>query len=1008
MNKNTNMKFPYILYSFFLFVDFIKTYNYSTIITIQDENSLINNSVIYSFNLSFPKKINNTLFNCANLENGLISNRKNDSDFLCLKYKKIYVLDKSDKILNKKNFNDFLYNPIEIFEESKNKDIISFNKRNYNKNELKDNTKRKVNEDSIKCSKIDEISLKNNICIECNIEQGYFPIINNYNPNKKYKVCHKYETNKGENNLLGYYFDSNEKGFKKCHENCLSCKEPGNDLINNCITCKDGYIKSPGINSTTNCAKDCDYYYYYTLTGNYLCTEDFYCPNEASNLIQTENKCINNCTENNIYKKQYNGICYEYCPENTEFNESLNKCVDTNLNKCSITVKEIKINITHLNFNTINTLVKNYANEFHYTLNHISVIYSNENYSIAIYKNKSCLNDLNTNNSKISYEILLQKINDIYNIINPIVVIIDRIGKYGHPWTYFAFYNPDNGDKLDTSFCDNTTYIIQKNISNIYEKEKYDWLVNQGVDIYNIINLYYLSPCFEYKEKQKINLLPKDRLLYHYPNISLCDLNCVYNGTNYATLITECICVYNDTNYTSFNYTLNLLTDDIIKNKQDYIFEFVYNKTLVINDLLYLLCFKNFFKFKYFATNIEGYIFLILYIIDIICVILIIKNNFFKKINNFLLLITESYINYLKRKKIIKNKGKHEKNKNLIKKEKSNENNSYSNTEPEKNNKIKEEEKTTNNILKSLISNEGKTNLKESSSKKETISKEKTENDETTTTMKKSIRKRNTIGLINQNSVSEKLNDLEEKDKNIFDRENYISEEEMKKYLILSPEEMDYYEALEKDKRTFLNMTFNLIVEKNIIVHTFLSSEETEPIYIRIIIFVFFLLNIAVSFCLYISKDISNLYYTSIKKYLYNNIITNSVLCFLIDGIKNLFTIFLINKDSIREIMKREKKDIYLMKKSIIKFIGCIKLRYCIFIIINLIYVLLSFYITPIFNSAYPQLKGIWLISYLIMIIVIQFIYVFLAVLIICLRFIALKCKYKLIFTFSKYLNEFL
>ena len=64
----------------------------------------------------------------------------------------------------------------------------------------------------------------------------------------------------------------------------------------------------------------------------------------------------------------------------------------------------------------------------------------------------------------------MKYINEIYNILNPIIVIIDRIGKYNHPSSYFAFYHPETGDKLNTSFCDNSSYIIQKNITNLYLK----------------------------------------------------------------------------------------------------------------------------------------------------------------------------------------------------------------------------------------------------------------------------------------------------------------------------------------------------------------------------------------------------------------------------------------------------------------------------------------------------------------------------------------------------------
>ena len=48
----------------------------------------------------------------------------------------------------------------------------------------------------------------------------------------------------------------------------------------------------------------------------------------------------------------------------------------------------------------------------------------------------------------------------------------------------------------------------------------------------------------------------------------------------------------------------------------------------------------------------------------------------------------------------------------------------------------------------------------------------------------------------------------------------------MKNYLMYIPEEMDYYDSLEKDNRSFLAMLLDLIVKKNIIVNTFLSLRK--------------------------------------------------------------------------------------------------------------------------------------------------------------------------------------
>ncbi len=55
-----------------------------------------------------------------------------------------------------------------------------------------------------------------------------------------------------------FYLDISDNIYKKCHINCLTCNEEGDDINNNCITCilnlhfysndntKSCYLNSPG------------------------------------------------------------------------------------------------------------------------------------------------------------------------------------------------------------------------------------------------------------------------------------------------------------------------------------------------------------------------------------------------------------------------------------------------------------------------------------------------------------------------------------------------------------------------------------------------------------------------------------------------------------------------------------------------------------------------------------------------------------------------------------------
>ena len=96
------------------------------------------------------------------------------------------------------------------------------------------------------------------------------------------------------------------------------------------------------------------------------------------------------------------------------------------------------------------------------------------------------------------------------------------------------------------------------------------------------------------------------------------------------------------------------------------------------------------------------------------------------------------------------------------------------------------------------------------------------------------------------------------------------------------------------------------------------------------------------------------------------------------------------------------------MKEEIDKLIKWIKLRYSIFIVLNLILVIASWYCITAFNNAYPKVKIVWIILAIIMIFLVQLMYAVLAVISICLRFIGLKCKFNLIFVLGQYLYDLL
>ena len=200
----------------------------------------------------------------------------------------------------------------------------------------------------------------NNICYqEC--PEGTYPIIQNISNKDNISV----EFEDGIVTCLdkqpeGYYLD--EYGFyERCFENCLFCYGPGNHKENNCSKCKSNFRFLEEDIYTNNCFEKCPYYYYFNETNDYICTETENCTGIYDKLIIDKNKCIDKCENDNIFKYEYDKICYEKCPEGTFYNEENKICLDEKNLDTTFLISE-KINYDFISNIRYSTTI-NYSNE---------------------------------------------------------------------------------------------------------------------------------------------------------------------------------------------------------------------------------------------------------------------------------------------------------------------------------------------------------------------------------------------------------------------------------------------------------------------------------------------------------------------------------------------------------------------------------------------------------------------------------------------------------------------
>ena len=755
--------------------------------------------------------------------------------------------------LNKNNF----YNPIKLnfincfYKKVKKINIINKNSKinnfSFSKSifrSIRYNKKRHLNELERKCNKIDYI---NNLCLECNKEEGYYPIYHDYNyDNRKtllQKYIKKYFDCYNENTVpTGYYLNNNLNAYEKCYFSCKRCYGKGSRIYNNCSSCIDNYIFQPEIPFSTNCVPKCEFYYYYSFYGDYKCTDGYFCPDNINLLVEKENKCLSDCKYDLSYKYQYNGECIITCPNNT-YPNSQNICLDSNIQKYTISIKNSNLKLIFLKDNFVDEFSKTFSKEFSYTNNHI-MQFKFENISIIFLKNITFLEDNQLSFSQIYFNESYNNIINYYKFSSPpilsIIDIIDNTGNTSNPVTKYMFYDPNNGLKLNTTIF-NDTLTIKKNISYILENQKYQWLLKQEIDFLNLSSPFYTNLCFHFNSFNGKDIILRDRIINYFPNISLCEESCELKIINYEKKIIVCECNFTYfSTYINFGYSELVYYDELIKNITQIIF-------ILENKFSLLFCYNNLFNYKFILKNDGEIILFIIIIIQIICTIIFTINGF-DRINKYLFYVLENYIKLTKKKININSSRKESSSKN-------DSNNSEisltSRTFPIVNSlKIIQNDKF--NIIKNNFINSSFSSIQKSRNESyinnSSLIQQESENIENTENILANELK--SLKIKNKNKINAEVSN----NSNILIERNEYLEKDIKKYVSTSPNEMEFYEIVKYDKRKFCQFFWDKIKRNQIFIKTFIFKEETIPRELKIIVLIIY-----IDLCLFPQHYISQL-----------------------------------------------------------------------------------------------------------------------------------------------------
>ena len=818
----------------------------------------------------------------------------------------------------------------------------------------------------------DKKIIENGGCV-CNKLKGYYPI--KYNDVLFNDECYNIETKPD-----GFYLNLENNYFDKCYKNCKTCNNNGNKTVNNCTLCAQNYMFTPDIKSS-NCVQKCNYYYYYTYYGLYSCTSIYQCPREANLLIRNKSKCINDCSIDNIYKYQYNGECYEECPKNTKNIQY--KCVTENITSCSLSLYEFNMTYTDIESNNIEFFTYNYVEEFNYTNNQI-IKYVNDEYSLVIYKNSSCIKKLLLEIPEIDFGECYEKVKKEYNITKDLVIaILEKNVEIGNSITSYSLFNPLSGEKLNTSeICKNETIIMKENVLSIsgVNSSLVSFFANQGINVFNLSDRFYTDLCFHYKSPNEKDIPLRLRISIFFPNISLCDEGCVNEGINLTSMESICYCPFTD--FKKSNFISNTLKYSDLLND---VYSFFLDSNLDV-----LFCIKDIFVYEYFKKCTGGFIIMTLIIIQTICVIYYskISKTYLKR---YIFIFSNEYISSFNNKKIeikdiinkkIEIKGSNKKDLLTIKSNKKN--------NKEKNDSLTSNRNTSKIKFKSdknlCIINNSKTILHNSSnlsniySKKNKLNFPKTKlkknNKENTSKFMKSFRK-----------VPKKYN--------------------FKEYLSTDYSDMDLDDALEKDKRNIFQYFWDITKENHLFINSIFITDNIKPKSIKIIVL---LISIDL-YCLFNGLMFNESYISDIYNKQgtenffefiprsYNHLIFITIISKLVNG---LISCFYLEEKKIKGIFLRGKNKPDKIKMDIFSFIQKIEKYYLYFIYTSYFITILSWVYISCFNNVYYYSRREWIKSSFLYYIMTEAFIIIVYFLTAVIRFLAMKCENEKIFNWSK------
>ena len=666
-----------------------------------------------------------------------------------------------------------------------------------------------------------------------------------------------------------------------------------------------------------------------SLLDSYLNNCTYFCTNKK--MINGTEKCVENCNDDDLYKYEYNNICYKHCPSGTIISPN-NKYI------CEKLIQDLTENYFNNIFNNKNNImeaddiilnIRNGILNGYFDLSDIiegkndllyidnNIIYqitSTDNQKYNKYNNISIINLCECENKLKSY----------YNIKEdePLLIFKIDIHEDGllYPIVEYEIYNSKGKIQLNLEICNDTKINITFPVS-IDENYLFK---------HNLSSEYYNDICYAYTTEKGTDIILNDRKKeFINNNLSLCEFNCDLGGYNSETKNAECEC--------NVKKEISLDSDNSF-NKTEFLMKFIDIDNIF--NIQVIKCYKLLFSNEGLNNNIGNCFQLSITFTNIIsCILFILKgyNLLLDEINK----LFESNLNNnivnnelnkerererdIKIKKITKKSKKTKINKEPLNKVSFND--GYNSKITINNYKIKQNKNENNEKMK----------IKENNPPKYTLNNAKKNKDKTM------------VNLGTPKTIS-RLELIQPKNNNILKIGNKSIN-----YNDYELNNLGYEEALTNDKRTYLQYYLSLLKRKHIIIFTFYTHNDYNSRIIKICLFLFFLgLYLTVN-ALFFNDSTMHKIYEDQGDYNFIYQIPQIIYSTIISSILNyIIKILSLTEKNILAI-KREKEDIKNKYKNTLK---CLKIKFFFFFILLFIFLVLFWYYVSCFCAVYKNTQN--------------------------------------------------